>query len=398
MYLLFIFSLLLMGYLLGSVSPSYILGKLLKKIDIRLYETKNAGTVNSYKVLGLAPAVITATFDLAKGLTSMYLAHLAGAGPTLTHMVGFAAIFGHIFPFYLKFKGGQGVATATAILIYYLIIFYKNSWLPSDSLLFLAFCVASFIYISKKGEVVGVVILPVLTAFILVFSAPLSSKLYIISIIAFILFINLVNIRAHNLLRSTTKKMKKEINWRLYLRPLAILLVINYLHRDKKDTLVLIGVITLLFLVLDLIRLLSKKINLFFFNKVKAIYKSKEYKKFSSITLFLFAIFLTILLFDQNIAVLSVSYLIFGDFFSKFFGLHYGRHQFFEKTLEGSLGHFTACLLSGYIFLQFISIPIYIYLTGALAASFIELLPLRINDNFSVALLSASSMYVFQLF
>ncbi|MFQ5722371.1 MAG: diacylglycerol/polyprenol kinase family protein, partial [Candidatus Aminicenantales bacterium] len=132
--------------------------------------------------------------------------------------------------------------------------------------------------------------------------------------------------------------------------------------------------------------------------KVKAVYKSKEYKKFSSITLFLFATFLTILLFDQSIAVLAVSYLIFGDFFSKFFGLHYGRHRIFDKTLEGSLGHFTACLLSGYVFLQFVSMPIYIYLTGALVASIVEMLPLGVNDNFSVALLSASSMYVFQLF
>lgn len=387
-----------MGYLLGSVSPSYILGKTLKKIDIRQYGTKNAGTVNSYKVLGFAPATVTAAFDLAKGLISMYLAHLLGAGPTLVHLVGLAAIFGHIFPFYLKFKGGQGVATATAILIYYLIIFYLNCWLPLDSLLLLALWVASFVFISKRGEVVGVVTLPVLTTFILVFSAPLSSRLYILSIIAFILFINFVNIRNQNLLRSTTKEMKKEINWRLYLRPLAILLVVNYLHTDKKDTLVLIGTITLFFLVMDLTRLLSKKINVFFFNKVKAVYKSKEYKKFSSITLFLFATFLTILLFDQSIAVLAVSYLIFGDFFSKFFGLHYGRHRIFDKTLEGSLGHFTACLLSGYVFLQFVSMPIYIYLTGALVASIVEMLPLGVNDNFSVALLSASSMYVFQLF
>jgi len=398
MHLLFIFSLLLMGYLIGSLSPSYLLGRILKNIDIRRCGTKNAGTVNSYRVLGLGPAIITAVFDLAKGLTSMYLAYLLGASPTLVHFVGLAAIFGHVFPFYLHFKGGQGVATATAILIYYLTIFYKNSWLPWDSLLFLAFCVLSFFYIAKKGEIVGLVVLPVLTVLILVFPPPSALKFYIISIIAYILFINVINIRNQHLLRSTTKEMKQEINWRLYLRPLAVLLIINYMNTDKKDTLVLIGAITLFFLGLDLTRLLSKKINIFFFKQVKTIYKAKEYKKFSSITIFLFASFLTVLLFDQRIAILAVSYLIFGDFFSKFFGLHYGRHKIFDKTLEGSLAHLTACLLSGFIFLHFISFPLYIYLTGVLVASTAELLPLGINDNFSVALLSASSMYVFQLF
>ena len=53
------------GYLLGSVSPSYILGKIIKGIDIREHGTKNAGTVNAYRLLGLWPAVLTAVYDLS---------------------------------------------------------------------------------------------------------------------------------------------------------------------------------------------------------------------------------------------------------------------------------------------------------------------------------------------
>ncbi|MFQ6109389.1 MAG: glycerol-3-phosphate acyltransferase [Candidatus Aminicenantales bacterium] len=391
------FSIVLMGYIIGSISPSYILGKVLKKIDIREHGTKNAGTLNTYKILGLGPAIITALFDLSKGLLAMWVAHTLGASLLHVHLVGFAAIFGHVFPFYLRFRGGQGVATATAILIYYLGIFYARAWLPWDSLLLLAFCVLSFVFIAKKGEIVGVVVLPVLTVFILVFSPSHLYQILIISIIAYILFINIQNIRHFHLLKSS-EKMKKEINWRLYLRPLAVILLINYLKTDKKDTLVLIGVITLLFLFLDLIRLTSKKINVFFFKTIKSLYKSKEYKKFSSITLFLFAIFLTILLFEQAIAVLAVSFLIFGDFFSKFFGLHYGQRKIFEKSLEGSLAHFTACLLSGYVFLQFVPFSIPIFMTGALVASVAEFLPMGVDDNFSVALLSAATMSVFHLF
>lgn len=398
MNLLIKFSIILMGYLIGSVSPSYILGKWLKKIDIREHGTQNAGTVNACKVLGLWPGVITALFDLSKGLLAMYLAHLLGASPLFMHLVGFAAIIGHCFPFYLNFRGGQGVAIATSIMIYYLILFYLNAWLPWDSLLLLAFCVGCFIFIARRGEVIGLVILPTLGTFVLVFSPPHIYQILILTVIVYILFINLLNIHQEQLLRSSTEKMKKEINWRLFLRPAAVILIIHYFHSDKKDTLVLIGVIVLLFLALDLLRLFSKNINIFFFEKIKRMYKSKEYKKFSSITLFLVSNFLTVLLFEKSIAILAVGFIIFGDFFSKFFGLHFGRTKIFDKSLQGCLAHLCACLISGYVFLHYISFPIPIFLTGAVVAAIVECLPLGVDDNFSVGLISASTMYVFQLF
>jgi len=398
MNLLVNFSIILMGYFIGSVSPSYILGKCLKNIDIREHGTQNAGTVNTYKVLGLWPALITGIFDLSKGLLAMYIAHLLGASPLFMHFVGFAAIIGHCFPFYLNFRGGQGVAIATSIMLYYLILFYKNAWLPWESLIILAFCVGCFIFISKRGEIIGLVIQPTLGIFVLVFSPHQIYQILILTVIAYILFINLLNIRQEHLLRSSTEEIKMEINWRLFLRPAAVLLIINYMHSDKKDTLILIGVIVLLFLLLDLLRLFSKNINIFFFEKIKLLYKSKEYKKFSSITLFLMASFLTVLLFEKSIAILAVTFLIFGDMFSKFFGLHFGRTKIFDKTVQGCLAHLCGCLIFGYIFLHYVSIPIPLFLTGAVVASLVECLPLGVDDNFSVSLISASTMYVFQLF
>jgi len=80
---------------------------------------------------------------------------------------------------------------------------------------------------------------------------------------------------------------------------------------------------------------------------------------------FLVAIFISFLLFEKSIAILSTSFLIFGDFFSKFFGIYFGRTQIFQKSLEGSLAHLNACLLVGYLFLQFVSVPIPVYLAGA---------------------------------
>jgi len=120
---------ILLGYLIGSISPSYILGKLLRDIDIREHGDGNAGGMNTYYVLGLRPAIITVVFDLSKGLISMYLATLLGASPICIQLTGMAAILGHVFPFYLKFKGGKGIGTAVGILFYYLYLIIKNDWL-----------------------------------------------------------------------------------------------------------------------------------------------------------------------------------------------------------------------------------------------------------------------------
>ncbi|MGD2294802.1 MAG: glycerol-3-phosphate acyltransferase [Candidatus Aminicenantes bacterium] len=385
------------GYLLGSLSPSYFLGKALKNVDIRECGTGNAGTVNTYKILGLGPAIITALFDVFKGLFAMYLVSMFDAPPFVVHLVGFAAVLGHVFPFYLGFRGGQGVATATAILIYYLILFYSQEWLPWESLIILTVCAFSFAYIAKIGEVVGGVILPAIVVFVLVFSPAQNHQIFLISIIGYILFIEFLNIKNFHLLPILTAQTKSELNWRFYIRPFAILLAIYYLQSGKTNALNLIGILLTIFFLSDLTRLFSKKADVFFFQTVKSLYRSKEHKKFSSITLFLMAIFLTVLLFEQSIAILAVSFLIFGDFFSKFFGLQFGRTKIFQKTMEGSLAHFNACLIVGYILLQSLSIPVLIFLAGAFIATLVELLPLGVDDNFSVPLLSATVMSLLSL-
>lgn len=392
---------LFLGYLLGSVSPSYILGKLLKKIDIRKHGTRNAGTSNAFRVLGLGPAIATAVFDLSKGLLAMFLAHLLGASPLFIHLAGCAAVLGHVFPFYLGFRGGQGVATAIAILLYYLGLFLVKGWFPVLDLVPLAFWVISFGYITRRSEIVAVLVLPVLAAFISIFSSFSQYTIFALTIVAYVLLINILNLcREKEPLPRPPESKKKELNWRLYIRPAAVSLIIFYLLTDEKTALIYIGSLALFFLLSDLVRLFSKRVNVFMFEKVRRVYKPKEYETFSSITLFLFAYFLTILLFERSIAVLATSFLTFGDFFSKYFGIEFARTRLFKKTFEGSLAHLNACVISGYIFLRFVPspLPAGVFLLGAFVASIVEVLPTGVNDNFSVSLLSASSMSVFLLF
>src|SRR4030042_5768883 len=93
---------ILIGYLLGAVSPAYFLGRVIKKVDIRTIGTKNAGTTNVFRELGLWPAVVTAIYALAKGLAAMAIAYYLLHLPLpFVYGAGLAAIVGHIFPFYL---------------------------------------------------------------------------------------------------------------------------------------------------------------------------------------------------------------------------------------------------------------------------------------------------------
>jgi glycerol-3-phosphate acyltransferase PlsY len=214
-------------------------------------------------------------------------------------------------------------------------------------------------------------------------------------IIIYIIFIALLNLTKTGFLKLNldSDTGKHYIPWRLLIRPAAILLVYFHLTQEKKTSLYLVGGVTLFFLLIDTVRLIYSKFNVLLF-KTREIFKSKEYKKFSSITLFLIACFLSFLLFERNIASLAVTFIIFGDFFSKYFGMRFGRNKIFEKTLEGSIAFFNACLVGGYVLFHFINFSFSIFIIGALVATMVEILPFGLDDNFSVSIVSGSIMYI----
>ncbi|MFB0564115.1 MAG: glycerol-3-phosphate acyltransferase [Candidatus Aminicenantaceae bacterium] len=183
------------GYVIGSISPAYVLGKLLRGIDIRQHGDGNAGGMNVYYVLGLKPAVVTAIFDLSKGLILMYIASLLEADPIFIYLGGLAAILGHVFPFYLKFKGGKGIGTSMGILFYYLYIMMKNQWLPFYWLIIYIIGIIILFYIIRKKEIVGAIALPLLLALIFLCSPLNLITIFAGLIVIYIFFINfLINI------------------------------------------------------------------------------------------------------------------------------------------------------------------------------------------------------------
>lgn len=186
---------ILLGYLIGSMSPAYLLGKLLKGIDIREHGDGNAGGMNVYYVLGLKPAMVTVIFDLSKGLISMYIASLLGASAIFIHLTGIAAVAGHVFPFYLRFKGGKGIGTGLGILFYYVYLMLKNQWLSFYWLIIYIVGIILLYLITRKREIVGLVALPLLLIIIFLSSPFNLITIFAGLIIMYVFFINfLINI------------------------------------------------------------------------------------------------------------------------------------------------------------------------------------------------------------
>ena len=113
----------LLAYLLGSFSGSLMLGAL-RKVDIRLSGSGNAGGTNAFRTQGFRFALGVVLIDVTKGvLASALLARLHLFGPavagdlvTQAMLCGFAAIVGHCFPVWHGFRGGKGAATAVGVL------------------------------------------------------------------------------------------------------------------------------------------------------------------------------------------------------------------------------------------------------------------------------------------
>jgi len=106
------------AYILGSIPSGFILGKVLKKIDIRNYGSGNVGATNVFRVLGWKLGLTAFVFDMLKGLVSVIVARSFFPGYTYLILAsGITAIFGHIFSLFLKFKGGKGVATSAGVFI-----------------------------------------------------------------------------------------------------------------------------------------------------------------------------------------------------------------------------------------------------------------------------------------
>lgn len=107
----------LVGYLVGGINPSYIIGRI-KGIDIRKQGSGNAGASNATIVLGKWIGILSGVFDILKATAVMLLMPLFFPDvPFVAEIAGVACVIGHIFPVFMNFKGGKGLAAFGGMIL-----------------------------------------------------------------------------------------------------------------------------------------------------------------------------------------------------------------------------------------------------------------------------------------
>ncbi len=121
MDILLIVLLFVLAYLVGSIPFSVIIGKVFKQIDIREHGSGNPGTTNAFRVLGKNLGTLVFVLDVFKGGFMILLIRIGWLPDTGVPILlfGFTSAVGHIFPVFLRFKGGKAVATGVGIFLFY---------------------------------------------------------------------------------------------------------------------------------------------------------------------------------------------------------------------------------------------------------------------------------------
>ena len=109
----------LAGYLAGSCPTGFLVAKFLRNSDIRSFGSGNIGATNVGRLMGKKWAVAVALFDMLKGGLAVLIASFFTESPEILASVGFCAVLGHNYPFWLGFRGGKGVATSFGVIAFY---------------------------------------------------------------------------------------------------------------------------------------------------------------------------------------------------------------------------------------------------------------------------------------
>jgi glycerol-3-phosphate acyltransferase PlsY len=104
------------AYLLGSISFSTLIVRVLRGVDIRTVGSGNAGATNVLRVAGKGPAALAFLLDAGKGAAAVLVARAFGVPAPVVAMVGVAVVIGHLYPVFFGLRGGKGVATAAGTL------------------------------------------------------------------------------------------------------------------------------------------------------------------------------------------------------------------------------------------------------------------------------------------
>jgi glycerol-3-phosphate acyltransferase PlsY len=379
------------AYLLGSISPAFLLGKVLKGVDVRELGYRNAGARNVYHLFGTLPAAITAIVDLGKGITAILIAeHLLKLPAIWLPVPAWAAVLGHIFPFYLHFRGGKGMATAVGICLFSCALSIAQGSFAPDRLA-AVLIVASLVFsASRSGDLTSLV-----AFFFLSIITPLEMGFTPRALLIFSLSLYCFALGARNTVIHRIFLIDPEIEvkwWRVIARPFALLFIPIDLLFGRNPLLFLMAGIGVILIGTDIFRMLSR-------HQLRQLFKRKETKRFSSMTSFIVAIFIIFLVFPGVIPYLGLAFITIGDMFSKIIGIKFGKVTLFrDRTLEGSLGFLAGSFMAGWVIYMLLPVPLYAVIAGPLFAAAVELFSMDLDDNFTVGIVTSGFLFALNYF
>lgn len=160
---------IIIGYLFGSLNGSLIIGKFFYKKDVRKHGSGNAGTTNTLRTLGKGAAIAVIVIDIIKGIFACVIGKLLvgdidNFGYLGMYIAGLAAILGHNWPIFFRFKGGKGVLTTFTVMLYI-------SPVPALICLLIFIIVVTLTRYVSLGSIIAAAFWPVIS---FVFNLPLT--------------------------------------------------------------------------------------------------------------------------------------------------------------------------------------------------------------------------------
>src|SRR3990172_6860622 len=171
----------------------------------------------------------------------------------------------------------------------------------------------------------------------------------------------------------------------------SLFLILAYSDRTKGILLILsLFIVTI---IIETIRLYLPGVNRLFFHYFHSLLRGEEKKKLTGTAYFLGGVLLSILLFDVDIALFSITILTVGDPAASTIGKRWGRHRIKGKSLEGSMAFLISAMIMGLILQRlWPGLPATVIIVGALTGTLTELLSTKVNDNLLIPLAAAGAM------
>jgi glycerol-3-phosphate acyltransferase PlsY len=149
----------LVGYLIGSISSGYLVGKLYRNVDLRTVGSGSTGATNTFRTLGRGAGLLVAALDILKGALAVVFAQLMfpdsnGGRPLAEALAAVFAVTGHCWPITLRGRGGRGVATGFGALLFVA----TPAWASAVAAFMIALAITRMVSVGSLASVVGALV------------------------------------------------------------------------------------------------------------------------------------------------------------------------------------------------------------------------------------------------